>query len=92
VYFNMSNGDGDARGPWNQNSFDYRDPPRGETVDGDDGVPTVELDSDEQEACEAYAERTRSQDEGDPVTGAELVGSKRVQSKGKSGNGRPARH
>jgi Mn-containing catalase len=72
VYFNMSRGEGDARGPWNQNGFDYRDPPKDESVDGSDGVPAVELESDEKKACDAMAKRLKSQPDVDPMTGAEL--------------------
>jgi Mn-containing catalase len=72
VYFNMSQGEGDERGPWNQNGFDYRDPPDGESADGGDGVPMVELEADEQEAFDAMTERTKSDPDQDPITGAEL--------------------
>src|SRR3954469_12528696 len=46
VYFNMSVGEGDARGPWNNEpTFDFREATA--AVDGGDGMPDVTLASDE---------------------------------------------
>lgn len=89
VYFNMSTGEGDSRGPWNKNGFDFREAPDGESADGGDGIPSVELDSDEQEACDAAAERQKSNPETDPLTGAELPGA--AQASRKRGGERPER-
>lgn len=74
VYFNMSQGDGDARGPWNSDdNFQYvseRDDQR--AVDGGDGGAQVGLAAQEKTTLEQAARRTRSDPEQDPLTGAEL--------------------
>jgi Mn-containing catalase len=74
VYFNMSQGDGDERGPWNSDdNFDYvSDQEQQQAVDGGDGTATVGLDSLEKDAVEQMALRTRSDPDSDPMTGAEL--------------------
>jgi Mn-containing catalase len=74
VYYNLSQGEGDTRGPWNSDeNFEYvseREQQR--AVDGGDGLATVELDSEETEAVTQAALRTTSDPQSDPVTGAEL--------------------
>jgi len=74
VYFNMSQGDGDARGPWNQGDawrFVSNRDEQG-AVDGGDGKASVQLQSDEAEILDTLAARTQSDPTSDPVTGAEL--------------------
>lgn len=73
TYFNLSQGEGDRRGPWNSDSnfnfvtgADVMAP-----VDGD-GSASVNLEDDEIEALEAMVVRTASDPEADPTTGAEL--------------------
>jgi Mn-containing catalase len=74
VYFNMSKGDGDMRGPWNEGEqWDYvsgDSPPK----DGDAGAGTasVELSESDQALDEALTTRTASLTDIDPVTGADL--------------------
>ncbi|HEX3773339.1 MAG TPA: manganese catalase family protein [Polyangiaceae bacterium] len=73
-YYDMSQGDGNARGPWNEGpQWDYVDQ-RAEqyAVDGGDGSATVKLKADERDALKAAARRTRSTLNGDPMTGADL--------------------
>lgn len=74
VYFNMSQGEGDMRGPWNSDAhFQYvddRDQQR--AVDGGDGLASVQLKSDERRCVQQAATRTTSDPQSDPVTGAEL--------------------
>jgi Mn-containing catalase len=95
TYFNMSQGEGDMRGSWNQgeqwNFVEDRDQQC--AVDGGTGQPTVQLTSDEANTLKQTALRTMSDPTGDPTTGAELgVGegdaqlAAKVRSSGKQGN------
>ena len=71
VYFNMSVGDGDARGPWNKEpTFDFRDATV--AVDGGSGMPELDMKRDDREAVEQAAMRLKSDLTADPVTGAML--------------------
>jgi Mn-containing catalase len=71
VYFNMSTGDGDARGPWNSEpNFEFREAEP--AVDGGSGAPESRLSSDEATLVKQLAARTRSDPSADPLTGAEL--------------------
>ncbi|NEX64764.1 manganese catalase family protein [Noviherbaspirillum galbum] len=74
VYFNMSQGDGDMRGSWNQGQQWQFVSDRNEqsAVDGGDGMPSVNLTTEEEAALNAMALRTQSEPSEDPVTGAEL--------------------
>jgi Mn-containing catalase len=74
VYFNLSTGPGDERGPWNQgekwqfvSSSD-----EAQAVDGGSGQASVELPSADAAVVETLAARTASHTETDPLTGAEL--------------------
>src|ERR1700742_3600377 len=71
VYFNMSRGDGDLRGPWNNEpTFEYRE---GEpAVDGGDGLATVDVDEQDLDLVNRASIRLRSDPGSDPVTGAML--------------------
>jgi Mn-containing catalase len=73
VYFNMSQGDTDARGPWNSDEnfqfVTHNDVMQ--SVDGD-GTASVVLTETEDEVVEQLAERTASDTARNPVTGAEL--------------------
>jgi len=71
VYFNMSVGDGDTRGPWNNEpTFEYRDAQA--AVDGGSGMPEVSLGSEELQVVEKAAMRLQSKPGSDPLTGAML--------------------
>ena len=71
VYFNMSVGEGDSRGPWNNGgTFEVRDPEP--AVDGGSGMPEVTLTSGEEALVQKMATRLCSDPESDPVTGAML--------------------
>ena len=71
VYFNMSVGDGDMRGPWNNEpTFEYRDAEV--AVDGGSGMPEVSLGSEELQVVEKAAMRLQSKPGSDPLTGAML--------------------
>jgi Mn-containing catalase len=76
VYFNMSQGDGDARGSWNSDdNFQYvSDPEQQCAVDGGTGLPEVTLPTEEVTLLEKAALRTRSNPDTDPTTGAMLGG------------------
>jgi Mn-containing catalase len=73
TYYNMSNGDDDARGPWNQGEqWDFvADPVAVSPVDGGDGLATVKLSKAEAELAKRQAERLACVHE-DPTTGADL--------------------
>jgi Mn-containing catalase len=71
VYFKMSTGNGDSRGPWNKEpTFEYREAQV--AVDGGDGRATVKIDAQELELVNAAAARLKSDPASDPVTGAML--------------------
>ena len=74
VYFNMSQGEGDTTGPWNDGERWQRisDPEEQAAVDGGDGLGSVGLTSDEAATVKAMGARTMSDPADDPVTGAEL--------------------
>jgi Mn-containing catalase len=84
VYFNMSTGEGDARGPWNKEpTFDYREATPG--VDGGDGMASVSLEAADMKTVKKAAMRLQSDVKSDPATGAMLGMS--VAPNGASGNG-----
>ena len=71
VYFNMSVGDGDARGPWNKEpTFEFRDAQV--AVDGGSGKAEVTLPKAEEALVEQAAERFQSDSSSNPMTGAML--------------------
>lgn len=84
VYFNMSQGEGDMRGPWNSDDNFHYVSERDEqsAVDGGDGGAQVGLDSAESAVLDQAAQRTRSDPQADPLTGAELGMGAAVPSKG----------
>lgn len=74
VYYNLSQGDGDTRGPWNQGEqwqfeADYS---RIAAVDGGSGMPSVNMSSAEESVVQQTATRTQSKTDVNPLTGAEL--------------------
>jgi len=74
VYLNMSQGPGDEQGPWN-NAEHWQVISEREkqcAVDGGDGSASVKLTQDEAQTLQRMAQRTRSDPDGDPTTGAEL--------------------
>jgi Mn-containing catalase len=73
-YYNMSQGPGDERGPWNQGAqWEYVDQRDAQAaVDGGDGSASVELTGDDSSVLENLAQRTASHTDSDPKTGAEL--------------------
>jgi len=72
-YYNMSQGEGDAHGPWNtgKNWEVVEDREQQCAVDGGSGHASVELKDGDKDAIEAMKKRTRSDPDVDPVTGAE---------------------
>jgi Mn-containing catalase len=84
VYFNMSQGDGDMRGSWNQgDQWQYvSNSDEIAAVDGGDGIPSVKLNSDESAAAKKMMTRTQSDPVKNPPTGAEL-GAASAQAVGK---------
>jgi Mn-containing catalase len=74
AYFNMSQGEGDMRGSWNQgDQWQFiSDPREQQAVDGGSGDGSVQLQADELAALEQSAARTASDPDIDPTTGAEL--------------------
>lgn len=73
-YYNMSQGEGDMRGPWNaEPQFEYiSDREKQAAVDGGDGLPAVKLNPKEQKLLEQLTTRTKSNLDKDPITGADL--------------------
>ena len=71
VYFNMSSGEGDARGPWNSEpTFEFREAEV--AVDGGSGMRELKMTSDEMQVAEQAATRLASDPSADPLTGAML--------------------
>jgi Mn-containing catalase len=80
VYFNMSAGEPNLRGPWNEgDEWEYVESPQ-PAVDGGDGTASVELSTDDEAVLLTMKERTMSDPDANPITGADL-GSGYVQGK-----------
>jgi len=73
-YYNMSQGAGDARGPWNTgDQWEFVTEPQDlAAVDGGDGEPMVTVSAKEKELLEMAMMRSRSNLDIDPTTGADL--------------------
>jgi Mn-containing catalase len=98
MYLNMSQGDGDATGPWNNKEFwqVVSDPDSQAALDGGDGLADVKLTAAEQKAVKTLTARMASDPASNPTTGAELGagaaddgGTSRQKPKGGS-KGKPA--
>jgi Mn-containing catalase len=74
TYFDMSQGNGNTRGPWNEGpQWQYVEKREEQyAVDGGDGSANVQLDDAESDMLLAAARRTRSDRTADPLTGADL--------------------
>ena len=74
VYYNMSQGDGDLRGSWNQGEqWDFvSDRDKQAAVDGGDGTAQVTLPTEDVDVLQQMAARTMSDPSAEPLTGAEL--------------------
>jgi Mn-containing catalase len=74
TYFNMSQGEGDMRGPWNQGEqWDFvEDREKQAAVDGGDGSASVKLSRKDMALAKKAAARTASNPDSNPTTGAEL--------------------
>jgi Mn-containing catalase len=74
VYYNMSQGDGDASGPWNsgENWEVVSDRDAQVAVDGGDGHASVKLTAKDTKTLEKLVTRTQSAPDVDPITGADL--------------------
>jgi Mn-containing catalase len=89
-YFNTSQGEGDAKGPWNTgeqwefvSEIDEMAP-----VDGGDGLPQVKISRQEKALLDQAAMRSRSDPLSDPTTGADLgAGPGAGSTKRPGGNG-----
>jgi Mn-containing catalase len=80
VYFNMSAGEPNLRGPWNEgDEWEYIESPE-PAVDGGDGTASVVLSTDDEAVLLTMKERTMSDPDANPITGADL-GSGYVQGK-----------
>lgn len=85
VYYNLSQGEGDLRGPWNQGpEWEFVEMPE-PAVDGGDGKASVDLSKAQQKVVQQMAVRTQSDVSVDPMTGADLGSGAAVSgaSKGK---------
>jgi Mn-containing catalase len=72
-YYNMSVGDDDVRGPWNQGEqWDFVDAPLSNADDDGDGGFSVEMTPDQQALSKRMDERLASDLDSDPTTGADL--------------------
>jgi Mn-containing catalase len=77
-YYDLSQGEGDARGPWNQGDrWDFvSDLKKMAPVDDGDGTASVKLNASEKTTLDKSAARTASSTKGDPTTGADLGAKK----------------
>ncbi|MEX5559287.1 manganese catalase family protein [Pseudomonas rhodesiae] len=76
VYFNMSQGTEDKRGPWNEgDAWEFVENPL-PAVDGGDGLASVHLSAEDEARLDQMKARTLSDPLSDPVTGADLGASK----------------
>ena len=81
VYFIMSQGEGDMRGPWNQGGeWEYVESPQ-PAVDGGDGLATVNLPAKDMKVVEQMVKRTASDPASNPLTGADLGSGMATQKK-----------
>ncbi|WP_242076987.1 manganese catalase family protein [Brevundimonas diminuta] len=73
-YYDMSQGEGDVRGPWNEGEqWEFIDDREQQgAVDGGDGSASVTLGELDTAAVQAFAARTVSDPDSNPVTGADL--------------------
>ena len=79
VYYNLSQGEGDLRGPWNQGpEWEFVENPQ-PAVDGGDGTPSVDLSKAQQKVVQQMAVRTQSDVSIDPMTGADLGSGEAVR-------------
>src|SRR6202044_2248594 len=69
-YYHMSQGEGEARGPWNEGEqWEYIDDRKQQrAVDGGDGTASVKLTPAEKKLEKQLTTRTMSHTEGDPTT------------------------
>jgi len=83
VYFNLSQGEGDTTGPWNDPAVFQveNDVANAHSIDGD-GMASVVMAPDEEAAVQALATRTMSSPDTSPVTGAELASGPPVEQAG----------
>ena len=73
TYYNMSQGEGDMRGPWNGDKWEFvTEQADMAPVDDGDGGATVKLTKPEAKLGEKAAARSQSDPSTDPITGAEL--------------------
>jgi Mn-containing catalase len=74
TYFDMSQGQGDMRGPWNAgNGWNVvSDREQQGAVDGGSGEASVNLSAEEMSLVQKTAQRTRSDNSSNPMTGADL--------------------
>ena len=89
-YFNMSQGAGDARGPWHAgDQWEFvSDAQELSAVDGGDGEPMVTVSAKQKELLDQAMRRSRSNPDIDPTTGADLgAGPGAGATKGKMGRG-----
>lgn len=73
-YYNMSNGEGDVRGPWNEGpEWEYVANPLNESpADGGDGGASVKLSPNEMTLAKQMQSRLASRTDINPTTGADL--------------------
>jgi Mn-containing catalase len=73
-YYNMSQGEGDAEGPWNTGPLweNVSERKQQSAVDGGDGTAIVKPSRQDEQALAAAASRTASDPTSGPTTGAEL--------------------
>jgi Mn-containing catalase len=74
LYVNTSQGPGDMKGPWNTGEQWEKLDQVEENIplDGGDGMASVKLSKDQTKAVRSMAERTKSDRESNPMTGADL--------------------
>ncbi len=73
-YYDMSQGEDEQRGPWNEgDQWEFvSDREQQSAVDGGDGMASVELSAEERQLLSKVLTRTASANGGNPTTGADL--------------------
>jgi Mn-containing catalase len=86
-YYNLSKGDGDSRGPWNEGKeWEYvTELGKMAPVDGGDGTASVKMSKQEMKLTQQVMARTASDASINPLTGADL-GAKKDGSAGSTKN------
>lgn len=94
VYYDMSQGDADQRGPWNQgDQWQFvSDRAQQVAVGGGDGDAVVKMEQADLSTLKQMASRTASNPGADPLTGAEIGAGVNPGAQAQTGGTKPVHH